>query len=155
MKKRKKMFSENMAHKLCSQVSQPLTVYWRWNLLQCWLTEMGGGWTVNQTAFVPILAGLGRFRFFMIFSNSSKLFVKRGLNLRSSPTVETVWPDEDKHTRLVVTSRYFVEMTFPESQWEITFCEHISDALVHVCMLTYIFLCKIFKKHLAISLGRM
>lgn len=47
--------------------------------------------------FIPIFLGLGRFRLFMIFSNSCRLLVKRGLNLRSSPTVDTVWPDAQRH----------------------------------------------------------
>lgn len=52
----------------------------------------------KEMFLIPIFLGLGRFRFFMMFTNSSRVLVKRGLNLRSSPTVDAVWPDAQRRT---------------------------------------------------------
>lgn len=62
------------------------------NCLQTWKRK--GMCNYAKCRFsIPIFLGLGRFRFFMMFTNSSLLLVRRGLNLRSSPTVDTVWPE--------------------------------------------------------------
>lgn len=39
----------------------------------------------------------------MMFTNSSKLLVRRGLNLRSSPTVDISWPEAQKDRAPEVT----------------------------------------------------
>lgn len=52
---------------------------------------------------IPIFLGLGRFRLFMMFTNSSKLLVRRELNLRSSPTVDISWPEAQKDRAPEVT----------------------------------------------------
>lgn len=51
--------------------------------------------------FLPIFLGLGRFRLFMISANSSMVFVRRGLNLRSSPTDEAIRPETQNRWRTV------------------------------------------------------